>query len=115
MVELDLGKPWIHAKTHSEFWKPGMGSSTGRKNSRSDRYLQGRNRMMKLSLYILDGALAFLAGGRPSWGQAISETDLMIRLLAQFQSQNGVLHLREHIAYGSLWEAVLRHPNPDEV
>ncbi len=70
---------------------------------------------MNFSLYILAGALAFLAMGIPARGQARSEEDLMIRLLAQLQSQNGVLHLREHIDYGRLWEAVLRHPEPEEV
>src|SRR5690606_11189676 len=55
------------------------------------------------------------ATGIAARGQARSEQDLMLRLLAQLQSRNGVLHLAEHMDYGRLWEAVLRHPQPEEV
>ncbi len=66
-------------------------------------------------LNMLIAALFFLFGAEKSWSQARSETELIHRLLSQLQSQNGVLHLHEHVAYATLWEAVLRHPNPDEV
>lgn len=70
---------------------------------------------MNLTHFFLTGALALLATGIAARGQARSEQDLMLRLLAQLQSRNGVLHLAEHMDYGRLWEAVLRHPQPEEV